>query len=94
MRRIAFPHPQYPSTHARDSEFKALFGLTYKQKWPKEGLPSRAVFTSDGLPLRLWVIPLSPRARQGVPRLVAKCPRCGCTYSGGRIQQHYVKCKS
>lgn len=89
---IAVPHPLDPLMHSRDSEFKALFGLPPKAKWPSEGTGTVKVKTSEGEELSLWVLPLSPRASQGVPRLVALCPRCSHTFGGGKIQQHYRIC--
>jgi hypothetical protein len=86
---IAAPHPEYPSTHCRDAQFKRLFGLHPTQKWPDAGLGTRHVTTSDGHVMFLWVEPKSSGSRQGVPRLMARCPRCDRTVGAGKVQQHY-----
>lgn len=89
---IAVPNPEYPNHPSRDPEFKTLFGLRPKDKWPEEGMGTVKVKTSEGEELSLWVLPLSPRSSQGVPRLVALCPRCSHTFGGGKIQQHFMAC--
>src|SRR4051812_22879956 len=93
---IAVPDPRSPvMRHAQDSGFKTIFRLSPKAKWPAEGLMGadvQQVCTSDGYFARLWVEPLMPTSRPGVPRLFAQCPRCLRTFAGGRIQQHYVAC--
>ena len=92
MKHIAVPDPKYPHTHAQDRGFKELFGLNSKAKWPDEGTGTVRVRTSNGEPLSLWVLPKSATSRQGVPRLIALCPRCSRTFGAGRIQQHYSVC--
>jgi hypothetical protein len=89
MALIAVPDPKYPHIHAQDRAFKELFGLERKAKWPDIGMAPIKVPTSDGLFTRLFVIPKMSTARQGVPRLIAECPKCSRSMGAGRIQQHY-----
>jgi hypothetical protein len=92
MKNIAAPDPQYPTRHMQDTQFKALFGLRRQDKWPDDGTGTRKVTTSNGEQMSLWVLPKTASARQGVPRLIALCPRCSTTFGAGRIQQHYEVC--
>jgi hypothetical protein len=78
--------------HAQNADFKTIFGLRPEQKWPDEGTGTVKVRTSNGEYMSLWVLPKTPKARQGVPRLIALCPRCSHTFGAGRIQQHYAVC--
>ena len=87
---IAVPDPQRHGRHAQDSGFKRLFGLDPKAKWPDAGMAAIKVQTSDGLFTRLLVLPKMSTARQGVPRLIAECPKCPRSMGAGRIQQHYT----
>ena len=92
MSRIAIPNPAHPALHARDPEFKVLFGLDPKAKWPLSGMNNHDGSTKDvyvdgdfGRVL-LWVQPLVPGARPH-HRLMACCPRCRATMTAGRLQQ-------
>jgi hypothetical protein len=83
---IAVPSIARPDRHALDRDFKVLFGLQPKAKWPAAGMARITVATTG---VMLWVKPLTPTSRQGVPRLMARCPGCGRDFGGGKIQQHY-----
>jgi hypothetical protein len=87
MKPIAVPGSH--GSHARDSQFKALFGLRPEQKWPAAGLNPITVPTG----VKLWVDAVRPSSRQGKPRLKAMCPYCCGIFGGGRIQQHWEACR-
>jgi hypothetical protein len=86
---IAVPDPRRKDWPAQDSGFKIIFGLGPKAKWPDDGMTRIGVTTSDLLVTYLWVLSKTEAARQGVPRLMARCPKCGKDFGGGKIQQHY-----
>lgn len=70
---------------ATTSDIKALFGLTHKDKWPREGI--RAVVDIPNW--RVWVRPIPQGGNhRHSHRAVAMCKACTQTMSAGRTGQH------
>lgn len=74
--------------HAQDPDFKVIFGLEPKAKWPDAGMESRTMANGT----KLWVNAKGDKSRQGVPRLMAMCGKCNKIMGAGRIQQHFEVC--
>jgi hypothetical protein len=73
---------------AHDSDFKIIFGLDPKKKWPAEGMPER-----EAQGFKMYVMSIAD-ARKKYPgknrphRVRVICPVCSKDMSAGRLHQH------
>jgi hypothetical protein len=85
---------RFPGRPASDPDMKIHFGLGPKDKWPDAGLPQRtlpSVLKDHTIGIVAYVLGKHeiPEARQGVPRCMVICPKCGVHVSFSRLPQHY-----
>lgn len=89
--KVVLADPRYPLQRfpAHDPAVKIFFGLSEKDKWPDQGMPSIFIDTPGGKVQAFVISKEVAKAEGRFQRCLCICPNCSETVPLGRLNQHW-----